>query len=72
MTPSPYGQAAADEDRRALEAGDELAGEPALADAGLAVDRDERGAAGAHDALVGVLEQLELGLAADERRGEAA
>ena len=51
---------------------DELAREPALADAGLAVDRDERRAAVAHRARERVLEQLELGLAADERRREAA
>src|SRR5205807_5548564 len=41
-------------------------------DAGVAVDRDERGAARAGRALVGVLEQLELGLTADERGREAA
>ena len=44
VTPSPYGQRAADEHRRALDAFDELAGKPALADAGLAVDREQMGA----------------------------
>src|SRR5581483_9056381 len=63
---------AAEEDGRALDAGYELAREAALADAGIAVDRDERGAARADGALVRVLEQLELALAADERRREPA
>ena len=66
------GKAAAGEDGRALETGDELAREPALADAGVAVDRDERGAPVADAARERVLEQLELGVAADERRGERA
>ena len=66
------GQTAADEHRRALEPRDELAREAALAHAGVAVDREECCAFVAHGALVRVLEELELGLAADERRGEAA
>ncbi len=65
-------EAAPDEHRRALERGDELAREPALAHAGLAVERDEVGAAVADGALVRVAEQLELALAADERRPVAA
>ena len=72
VTPSPYGQAAAEEHGRALEAGDELAREAALPDAGIAVEREERRAAVANRAREGVLEQLELALAADERRREAA
>ena len=66
--PSPYGKAAAGEHGRALERADELAREAALADARLAVDREQVRAAVADGALVGVLEQVELGLAADERR----
>ena len=62
------GQAAAGEHGRALEPGDELAREPALADAGLAVDREQVRAAVADGALERVLEQLELGVAPDERR----
>ena len=62
------GEAAAGEHGRALEARDELAREPALADARLAVDREQVRAAVAHGALERVLEQLELVLAADERR----
>src|SRR5206468_12362576 len=42
----------------------ELAREAALADPGLAVDREEMGAAVAQGALVGVLQQLQLVLAA--------
>src|SRR5581483_2942900 len=45
----------------------ELAREAALADAGVAVDREERRPAVADGARERVLEQLELGLAADER-----
>ena len=41
MTPSPYGSAAPDEDARALDAVEELAREAALADARLAVDREQ-------------------------------
>ena len=46
VTPSPYGQAAAHQHGRALEAGDELAREPALADARVAVEREERARGG--------------------------
>ena len=62
------GQRAAGEHRRALEAVDELAREPALADPGLAVDRQQVRAAVADDARERVLQQLELELAADEGR----
>ena len=62
------GQAAAREDGCALEALDELAREPALADAGLAVDREQVGAPVAQRAVVGVAQQLELRVAPDERR----
>ena len=66
------GQAASHQHGRALEARDELAREPALADARVAVEGEERGAAVADRAREGVLEQLELALPADERRREAA
>ena len=65
-------EAAATEHGRALEPVDELARDSALADAGLAVEGDERGAGIAHRSRERVLEQLELGLAADERRRERA
>ena len=61
-------QAAADQDGRALDARDELAREPALPDAGISVDREERRTPVAHRARERVLEKLELGLAADEGR----
>src|SRR5262249_39619832 len=64
-------QAAPTEDGGALQARDELARQPALPDTRLAVDREQRGAAVARRTRERVLEQLELGLAADERRGEA-
>ena len=60
-------QAAALEHARAVHGVDELAGQAALADARLAVDREDVGAAVAQRSLVRVLEQLQLGLAADER-----
>ena len=66
------GQAAAEQHRRALETGDELAREAALPDAWIAVEREQRRAAVADGAREGVLEQLELALAPDERRREAA
>ena len=59
---------AAEEHGRALDAFGELAREAALADTGIAVDREERRAAVADRARIRVLEQLELRLAADERR----
>ena len=66
-------QAAADEDGRALERGDELAREAALADARLAVERDQVCARRSRSARsYGVAEELQLALAADEaasRRG---
>src|SRR5439155_18142011 len=51
---------------------DELAREPALADAGVAVDREQVRAAVSNCAFVGVLEEFELSLAPDERRGDTA
>ena len=65
-------EAAAREDARALEAVDELARQPALPDARLAEDGEQVGAAVAHGAIEGVLQQLELGLAPDERRARAS
>ena len=64
-------EAAAREDARALQAVDELAREAALADARLAEDREQVRAAVAHRSREGVREQLELRLAADERRARA-
>jgi hypothetical protein len=60
------------EDRRTLERGEELVRQPALADPGLAVDRDEVSAAVAGGARECVLEQLELVVTADERRDRDA
>src|SRR5205814_10151877 len=51
---------------------DELAREPALADAGAAVDREQVRAAVSNGAFVGAPEEFELSLAPDERRGDAA
>src|SRR5207237_9809873 len=62
----------AGDDRRAVEAIRELAREPALPDAGVAVDREEVRAAVAQRALVGVRQQLELRVAPDERGLEGA
>ena len=59
---------AAEEHRGALEAADELVREPALSDTRVAVDREEMGAVVPNGSAVGVLEQLELFLPADERR----
>ena len=53
---------------RSFERLDELLRQPGLADSRLAVNRDEVGATIANGALERVLEQLELVLAADERR----
>jgi hypothetical protein len=64
-------QRASHEDARPLDAVEELAREAALPDAGLAVDGEEMGAAVAKAALEGVLEQLELVLAPDERGSRA-
>jgi hypothetical protein len=63
-------EAAPLEHRGALDALDELAREAALAHAGVAVERDEGGPAVAGGAGEGRLEQVELRLAADERRLE--
>ncbi len=68
-------QRAPGEDGGALDSLDELAREAALADAGLAVDREQVRALVPHDAREVVFEQLELVLATDERhrdRGHAA
>jgi hypothetical protein len=64
-------EGAADQDARPLDAVHEFAGEPALADPGLAVDREDVGAAVANRARERVLEELELRRAADERRAGA-
>ena len=69
--PLAVGQRSALEHGRALERLEELPREAALADAGLAEDRDEVRAPVAHDARVGVLEQAELDVAADQRGLEA-
>src|SRR6185295_12028948 len=61
------GQRPPGEHGRPLEAGEELAGETALPDAGLPEDRDELRTAVADGACERVLEQLELLLAADVR-----
>ena len=60
------------EDGRSFERGEELVGQAALADARLAVDRDEVRAAVALGAREGVLEQIELVVPADERRDRHA
>ena len=65
------GQSTAAKHGRALEAFHELVCEPALADARVAVDREQVCTAIADGAFVRVLEQLELGLAADEGRCDA-
>src|SRR5262249_39661212 len=60
-------QSAADEDRRALEPLDKLSREPALADPWIAVDREQVGTAVPDGSLIGVLEELELGLPSPKR-----
>ena len=67
MTPSPYGSARPERTLARSTPSSELACEPALPDAGLAVDREQVRAAVAHRARERVLEQLELRVAADER-----
>ena len=62
---------AATEDRGALDAGDELPRQPALADPRLRVDREQMGALVADHARERVVQQLELELAGDEARGDA-
>ena len=62
------GQAAPRENAGALETVHELAGETALADPGLAEDGEEVRAPVPNGARERVLEELELGLTADERR----
>ena len=61
-------KAATDEHRRALDRVEELARETGLADARLAVDREEVRALVAQRAGEGVLEQLQLGVPTDQRR----
>ena len=56
---------------RTLDAVEELAREAALSDARLAVDREEMRATVAEAAVERVLEELELGVAADERGARA-
>ena len=62
---------AADEDARPLDAVEELSREAALPDAGLAVDREQVRATVAKAPVERVLEELELGLATDERGARA-
>src|SRR5439155_6745415 len=69
--PLAIGEAAAGQHDGALDSLDELACEAALADARLAVDRDEMDAAVAHGPRQRDPEQLELRLAADERSAQA-
>jgi hypothetical protein len=66
----PEGKRAPREHRGALEPGEELAREPALAHPRVAEDGDELRTTVAHRACVGVLEQLELLLAPDVRRDD--
>src|SRR5262249_61080756 len=60
----------AGEDGDALHAGDELAQQPALPDAGLAVDREDVWALVSDRARARVLEQIELRLPAHKRGGD--
>ena len=69
--PLPVGQAPAGEHGRSFDSLEELARETALADARLAVDREEVRAPIAHRPLERVLEELELGSPADQRRAQA-
>jgi hypothetical protein len=62
------GLRAPNEDGRRLQPVDELARQPALSDAGVAVDRDQVRPVVSEGPCVGIFEQLELGLTADERR----
>ena len=64
-------EAAPDEDPRALEPREQLAHEPALTDAGIAVDRDELRAVLSDHALLQREQEVELALATDERRVHA-
>ena len=64
-------QRTAHEHARPLDPVEELAREAALSDAGLAVDREEVRATVAQAAVERVLEQLELGVATDERCARA-
>src|SRR2546430_11522485 len=58
------------QDRHSLDPGEKLAHEPALPDAGLAVDREDVGPPAADRALERVLQQLQLSVSADEGRGQ--
>ena len=64
-------QRAPHEHARSLDAVEELAREPALSHAGLAVDREEVRAAVPQAAVERVREELELRLSSDERRARA-
>src|SRR5439155_12139188 len=66
------GKAAAGKPGRALDDLGELVGQAALADARLAIDREQVRAAVTQGTVVRVLQQLELRLATDERRLERA
>ena len=58
----------AGQDRHSLDAGEELAQQPALPHPGLAIDREDVRALVPHRPRQRVLEQVQLRLAADERR----
>ena len=64
------GKRSSTDDGRALERFEELVGEPRLAHAGLAVDREEMCAPVPDRARVRVLEELELVIATDDRRDD--
>ena len=66
----PVGKAAAGEDRRALDAVDELSRQSRLTDARGSEHRHEVDAVVPDDAREGVVEQLDLLLAPDERHGD--
>ena len=71
VIPSPYGQAAAGEDARAVaELGRPLREQARLADAGRAEDREEVAGAALHRAGERVLEEPPLAPAADHRRAQ--
>ena len=72
--PAPVGQGASDAPERLGIAGEhtlaQRGDETRLAEAGLTADRDDRGAAGRHDIVVGGREHAELRLAPDQRSRE--
>ena len=69
VTPSPYGRRAAGEDRGAFDPREEFADQAALPNSGFPVDGEDVRAPIADRAIEGVLEQLELRHASDERSG---